>query len=176
MTALPALLKLLTSRAALSLPQAMKAARSLMPHGHATADALSQLSLDDLQALGVDDSEAKKIASAFGSAGKAKGKQAVKRKVGGDSGGVGAGPSSSTAVKKQKKEYQDPFEIPLQDGPRAGEKLYPALNYGLNLTEAVRPLPHSATSLAHGSLKPSSLDSLDRTFSTTKSRLTEHLS
>lgn len=134
----------------------MKAARSLMPHGHATADALSQLSIDDLQALGVDDSEAKKIVSAFGSAGKAKGKKAVKRKVGGDSGGVGAGPSSSTApVKKQKKEYRDPFEIPLQDGPLAGEKSYPALNYGLDLTVAVRPLPHSATSPAHGSLKSS---------------------
>jgi hypothetical protein len=152
MAALPGLLKLLTGRASLPLAVAMKAAKSLMPD-HATSAALSNLTAEDLVTLGLEPVVAKKVAKALGKSGPSKAPAKGKRKTGANGDdpegeGPAAGPSTAGAgaarppppkKPRAKKANRDLFEIAGEQAETfSGEKPYPALDYGVDLTIGVR--------------------------------------
>lgn len=161
---IPALLKSLTGRAGLTLAQAMKAAKVLVPK-HASEAALAQLAADDLVRLGLDDGVAKKIANALGkgpaaaavksSKGKAKRKASAEDE--GAEGGEASGSTSAAAAaaaagnskapalvkKRTKRVARDMFEVAVEgmDDSGTSEKPYPPLDFGADLSTQVRRLP-----------------------------------
>lgn len=173
---IPALLKLLTSRASLPLAVAMKATKSLVPN-HATVAALGALSADDLVKLGLEPAVAKKIAKALGkpatTVSPSKGKRKAGAIVAGGDGAEGSGstadPSAAGAPRppppkkpRVKKVYRDPFEIASEQAEAlSGEKPYPALVFGVDLSVGVsdhRLLSRSAAPATDGPL--STLDTV----------------